>query len=102
MNFVEYISRHIRWSIKTFGPGKRTNGVVAHIRKELMEVEADPEDIFEWADIIVLALDGAWRSGFTAEEIIDALQKKQDKNIARKWPDWRKFTEDQPIEHVRD
>lgn len=52
-----------RWSEATFGPGPRTLGITAHIRKELQEIEDDPTDLTEWIDVAILALDGAWRTG---------------------------------------
>lgn len=97
-----HITRQIIWSRKTFGPGRRTLGVIDHIRKELNEIEADPEDVSEWIDVLILALDGAWRAGFTPLEIIEALEAKQARNEARRWPDWRTVGEDRAIEHERD
>lgn len=96
-----HIQRQKEWSSTTFGPGRRTAGVIAHIRKELDEIAADPTDIGEWVDVIVLALDGAWRAGGQPQEIIDAIVAKQARNEARTWPDWRTMTEDDPIEHDR-
>lgn len=90
------------WSEETFGPGKRLGGVLAHIRKELEEVEAAPDDISEWADLLVLVLDGATRQGFTGYEILLAYHEKMSVNMLREWPDWRDFGEDEPIEHVRE
>ncbi|MCT7342173.1 DUF550 domain-containing protein [Pseudomonas aeruginosa] len=73
----------------SFGPGSRAAGVVDHIRKELREIEEAPGDLAEWIDVVILALDGAWRTGATPAQIIDALVAKQTKNEARTWPDWR-------------
>ena len=98
---VAYLRRQWEWSERTFGPGFRTDGVLNHIRKELAEVEKEPHDLMEWADIIILALDGYWRHGGSAERLLALLQKKQDKNFARKWPRWQDRTEDQAIEHDR-
>jgi hypothetical protein len=89
------------WSTQTFGPGKRTFGVLDHIRKELSEIEADPDDLGEWVDVIILAFDGAWRAGWEPQEIIDAVKAKQARNEARTWPDWRTGDEDHAIEHDR-
>lgn len=89
------------WSAETFGPGRRTLGVVNHIRSELDEIEADPEDLSEWIDVIILAIDGAWRAGWSSQEIIDAYHTKMAKNRTRNWPDWRTMSQDQPIEHDR-
>lgn len=97
-----HLERQIRWSRNTFGPGRRTKGVIDRIRKELIEVEADPFDVGEWVDVIILALDGAWRHGAQPQEIIDALRAKQARNELRSWPDWRTASEDHAIEHVRE
>lgn len=96
-----HIDRQRTWSRETFGPHARTAGVLAHIRKELDEVAANPGDVTEWADVIILAIDGAWRAGHEPRAIIDALIAKQAENEARTWPDWRTARQDQPIEHVR-
>ncbi len=101
-DLVAHIRRAKAFSERTFGPGARTAGVVAHIRKELVEIEAAPADLSEWIDVVILALDGAWRAGYSAEHIVEALAAKQAKNEARKWPDWRTAPADGPIEHVRD
>lgn len=101
-NFHRHLYRQRSFSERTFGPGMRTQGVVDHIRKELVEVLASPQDLSEWIDVAILALDGAWRAGYTPEQIIAALVAKQDKNEARIWPDWRTASPDQAIEHVRE
>jgi hypothetical protein len=103
MNVIdaEYLDHQRRWSAQTFGPGLRTEGVIAHIRKELAEVEREPTDIEEWADVLILAFDGAMRAGASAQQVIDTVMAKQAKNEAREWPDWRQFTEAQAIEHIR-
>lgn len=98
---LDYIRRHIEFSASTFGPGPRLGGILSHIRKELMEVEQDPTDVEEWIDVMILALDGAWRSGASPEVILQTMHDKLAKNLARLWPDWRDCSQDQPIEHVR-
>lgn len=98
---VEHLKRQLEFSERTFGPGERTVGIVNHIAKELNEVlECDGGDIMEWIDIIILAFDGALRKGFTPQQIADALVEKQTINENRKWPDWRQFTNGEPIEHI--
>lgn len=101
---VAHLIRQSEWSARTFGPGDRRLGVTAHIAKELDEIrEAEtPEDVLaEFVDVVILALDGAWRSGATPEQIIAAIRLKQERNEDREWPDWRTASPDQPIEHVR-
>lgn len=100
-NLVEHLHRARAFSEKTFGPGARAEGIVAHICKELDEIIAEPTDLEEWIDVMILAMDGAWRAGYEPEEIVAALVAKQNKNESRTWPDWRKFADDQPIEHDR-
>lgn len=100
-DLVSHLHRQREFSERTFGPGPRAAGVVDHIRKELREIEAAPGDLTEWIDVVILALDGAWREGWTPEEIALALSAKQAKNEGRTWPDWRTVAPGQAIEHVR-
>ena len=101
MDLVEHIARQMEFSERTFGPGARTAGVVAHIRKELVEIEAKPDDLFEWVDVILLAIDGAWRAGYSPEQIVAGIAAKQKNTEHRDWPDWRTADPNGPIEHVR-
>jgi hypothetical protein len=101
MDLVQHLNRQRDFSERTFGPGQRTAGVVDHIRKELREIEANPDDLSEWIDVIILGFDGAWRAGYTPTEIVAALEAKQAKNEGRQWPDWRTAPHDKAIEHVR-
>ena len=101
-DFEQHLYRQRIWSEKTFGPGTRAKGVVDHIRKELLEIEADPADLKEWIDVVVLAIDGAWRSGSSPRQIIDQIVATQARNEGRNWPDWRTLSPDQAIEHVRE
>jgi len=100
-SFLLFLYGKRDWSLSTFGPGTRHKGIIAHIRKELKELEDDPRDLDEWIDVILLALDGAWRSGANPERIIEALEAKMRKNRGRNWPDWKALSQDDPIEHVR-
>jgi len=102
MDLIDYVKRQIAWSKQTFGPGSRAQGVVDHIRKELVEIEADPQDLEEWVDVIILALDAAWREGYDPGDIAFMLEYKLAKNKNRKWPDWRTADTSKAIEHVRD
>ena len=100
-DIVSYLHRQWAWSKETFGPALRTKGIVQHITKELREIEAEPHDLAEWVDVIILAMDGFWRHGGKPEDLLPAMQAKQDRNFARTWPDWRTIGEDQAIEHDR-
>jgi hypothetical protein len=99
-DLVEHLKRQIAFSQQTFGPGTRTKGISKHIEKELKEIAGDPLSLEEWVDIILLSLDGAWRTGHSAEDVCNAMKAKLDKNKKRTWPDWRDSSPDDPIEHI--
>jgi len=101
-DLIAHIYRQRAFSRATFGPGARLQGVVDHIRKELVEIESKPSDVFEWTDVILLAIDGAWRAGHSPEQIAAAIATKQDKNERRDWPDWRTADPNKAIEHRRE
>lgn len=104
-DLVAHLRRQMEFSARTYGPGDRTAGVCDHIRKELIEVQADAAagvpTLPEWVDVIILGFDGAWRSGATPEQIVAAIVAKQTKNEGRAWPDWRKADPTKAIEHDR-
>jgi len=120
MDLRQHLIRQMAFSHATFGPGARTAGVCDHIRKELKEVEDVIVNRYctpaEWTDVVILALDGltrslAYRDGDTqdmrrdpetvAAEAISHIAKKQTRNEARTWPDWRTAPTDKAIEHDR-
>lgn len=100
MEICEYVNQHRFWSVRTFGTGMRTNGLIKHIKKELDEIAEDPSDLREWVDVIILGFDGAWRAGYTPEQISEELVRKQEENALRDWPSG--MSEDEPIEHLRE
>lgn len=104
MNLASYVAAQRQWSERTFGPADRNNGIIDHVRKELIEIEQaqTPEErLAEWVDVVILALDGCWRTGASPEDVERALHLKQTVNINREWPDWRAQPEGKAIEHVR-
>lgn len=88
------------WSKATFGPGRRTKGLLEHIRRELDEVAANPDDLVEWVDVVLLAYDGYWRHGGTPEGFLDMVRYKFSVNQARKWPP--PAPDDEPNHHVEE
>lgn len=104
---VKWLARKIEWSLKTFGPDQRSEGVLQHIEKEIKEVRENPNDILEWIDIVLLALDGAMRcgigrtgpNGYSAKEISRAMVEKQRINRERKWGP--KPAADEPSFHIK-
>lgn len=101
-DLAAHLRRQIEFSLRTFGPGERTAGVCDHIRKELDEVLDSGGSLAEWTDVIILAFNGAMRSGATPEQIIGSIVAKQTKNEGRRWPDWRTADPTKAIEHVRE
>ena len=113
MDLKQHLIRQMAFSHATFGPGERREGVIDHIRKELVEVEQAHGDAAEWVDVVILALDGLTRRlaycnvGRTdpelmAETICNMIAQKQSRNEARTWPDWRTAPAGKAIEHDRD
>lgn len=101
-DLVAHLDRQRAFSVKAFGPGARAEGISDHIRKELAEVAAAPEDLSEWIDIVLLGFDGAWRAGHSSVAIAGALAGKLAKNEQRDWPDWRTADPNKAIEHNRE
>lgn len=99
-DLITHLHRQKKWSQETFGPGARLAGVLDHIQKEIEEVRSKPTDLEEWIDLVLLSFDGAWRAGYSPEEITLALNAKQTKNESRNWPDWRDAPPDKAIEHI--
>jgi hypothetical protein len=97
--FEAFVERHRGWSFATFGSGRQTTGLTRHIEKELDEIRANPDDLSEWVDVMMLALDGYLRHGGTVETVLKDLQAKQDVNFGRQWIANRE--EDLPVEHDR-
>lgn len=114
MKFVEHLKRQISWSRANFGPHERREGVIDHIKKELVEVETAitvMHRINEWTDVAILGVDGLWRSiaavypelttDQIAERVVAEILAKQNQNEKRDWPDWRTSEPDKAIEHVK-
>src|ERR1019366_2399435 len=106
LNLVSHLQRQFAWSERTFGPPTKGSassvGIIDHIRRELVEIEANPTDLEEWIDVVILALDGAWRVGHTSEEIAYALDMKQRKNEGRKWPAIKDQIPGRANEHIKE
>lgn len=111
LDLVAHLKRHIAFSRATFGPHDRSGCVADHIRLELIEIddaEGPAEKAKEWVDVVLLALDGLWRSleatgvglDVIPEIMCHKIERKQYLNEMREWPDWRTAPPG-PIEHIR-
>lgn len=66
-------------------PGQSLAGKIKHLKKEADEVLADPADVIEHADCLILILGIAKLSGHTVEELLAAANAKMTINEARDW-----------------
>lgn len=98
----EILVDQYEFSLKTFGPGERTDGVIHHIDEELQEIKRDPTDLMEWIDVVILAFDGALRMGHTPDQIVEGYKAKLEINKKRKWPDWRTAELGKAINHIKE
>lgn len=112
MDLEQHLVGQMYFSKNTFGPGKKMEGVIDHIRKELVEVEESKGRATEWVDVVILALDGLTRQlaycGGTngdrrrvAQTACKMIEDKQRLNEGRDWPDWRTADENKAIEHIK-
>lgn len=102
-SFRQWFVSFAQWSCETFGPSEHRGpkGPAEHLLKEAKELQQDPTDLEEIADIIFLAADCVWRNGYSLNDLIWMLHRKLKKNRERDWPDWRTADPDKAIEHVR-
>ena len=85
------------WAEKTFyEPTIET--VMAHCKEEIDEVLADPTDIMEWADVLMIYLHGAQIYGYSIDKIYLAMLDKFE--IIKK-RDWLPPDEKGIIRHVK-
>jgi hypothetical protein len=107
MTIKQFLEIQMEWSKKTFGAGPRTLGIIEHIKKELIEVQNGPWE--EWIDVVILALDGAWRSFYATRlggdeslpgRVAEALIIKQRINLERQYP--HPVSQDVTVEHIKD
>lgn len=87
-----------RWSDTTFGLHNSPEGCIAHLAKEVKELAANPYDLTEQADCLMLLLDANRRSGFTADDLLAAAWDKLEVCRGR---EWAKPGADGSVEHVR-
>ncbi len=74
-DLVAHLHRQREFSLRTFGPGERTEGVLDHIQKEIAEVRENPKDISEWID---RATADSWVDTLTSPEAKMSLRNNQE------------------------
>lgn len=75
---------------------RRVRAAVDHNEKALTIAREDFKE--EMADCLLLVLDASRRGGIKVMQLIEAAQRKMEKNKVRQWPT---PTSDEPVEHVR-
>lgn len=98
MNWNDFQLEYTKWAMSVFTHAT-ISSKLAHLRSELDEIEKKPEDIEEWADVMLLYLGAAQLAGHSIGNIFLAAQKKAEKNKKRKWGNPNK---EGYVEHVRE
>jgi len=73
------------WSDGQFGFNRPPLPALRHMREEVDELIADPSDRMEFADVFILLIDSARRSGMTADELLRVAYQKLEINRKRTW-----------------
>lgn len=102
-DFIDLFETQRDWSYDTFGDQgfRGPYSSLVHLKDEVDEVIAAPDDLEEYADCMILLMDAAWRAGFTADELLTAVQYKTIKNKHRTWPSLDQQSPDKPTGHVK-
>jgi hypothetical protein len=83
---MQYLFKAIgEWSDSVFGEARGPEGALHHLELEIQELNAEPYQIEEYADCLMLLFDAARMAGFGLEDLEIALQMKLEKNKRRKW-----------------
>lgn len=111
MDLKHHLLRQMAFSHANWGPGRRTDQIIKHIKKELVEIEESNGSVDEWVDVVLLALDGMTRQLYyggdkrrcpdtVSSSVCEIIKNKQTINEHRQWPDWRTADLTQPMEHI--
>lgn len=75
------------WSQTTFGSDtpESSRKPTLHMRKEVDEILANPDDITEYADVLLLLIDAARRRGFVFSDLVQAAIAKHEICKTREW-----------------
>lgn len=65
--------------------GQTLQGKLAHLQREVRELQAAPGDSMEWADVLILLLGAAEMQGMSVADLVDAARIKMAINERRSW-----------------
>lgn len=88
---------HAEWSDRQFG-NVGPVGPLKHLAKEAIEAAEAPDDISEFADILMLVWDATRRAGFSDEQLAEAVAEKLERNRRRAWGEVK---DGEPCHHVK-
>lgn len=76
-----------QWSDRTFGEsyGRGPEACIAHLKKEILELEKEPLDRLEYADCMLLLIDAYRRAGGNIDDLLLATREKLEICKKRKW-----------------
>ena len=66
-------------------PNEDVVGKLTHLKEEVDEVLATPDDVEEWADCFMLLYDALRKQGLPFREVQTAMERKLEKNRLRVW-----------------
>lgn len=89
--------QHAEWSDRQFG-NVGPVWPLKHLAKEAIEAAEAPDDISEFADIIMLVWDTTRRAGFSDEQLAEAVAEKLERNKRRAWGEVK---DGEPCHHVK-
>lgn len=102
--FFELYQRHAEWSRANFGRDDQSGPCrpLNHMAKEVQEALAAPDDIKEYADLLILWMDATRRAGYTPLDVLRAAVAKMGENERRPWPKFDPTADPcTPTEHIR-
>lgn len=95
--FTNIREQHAEWSDHQFGDVGPV-GPLKRLAKEAIEAAEAPDDISEFADILMLVWDATRRAGFSDEQLAEAVAEKLERNKRRAWG---KVKDGEPCHHVK-
>jgi hypothetical protein len=66
-------------------PTQTVDSKLHHLGRELKELQDNPADLHEWADVVILLLGAAGCRGLMADDLIQSAHDKMDINEKRQW-----------------
>lgn len=60
-------------------------GPLEHLRREVEELTAAPDDLLEYADVLALTMEAGRLAGFSPDDLLWAVREKLEINKAREW-----------------